>query len=76
MFDHVIDGLEQHEIYEILAKPLVEKSFEGYNCTFLASGQTGSGKTFTMGFESIVRTKCVFTEFRMLNNNVLHFVID
>lgn len=54
MFDHVFDGADQNEVYEILVKPLVDKLFEGYNCTFLASGQTGTGKTYTMGFESSV----------------------
>uniref|UniRef100_A0A915JGB5 Kinesin-like protein n=1 Tax=Romanomermis culicivorax TaxID=13658 RepID=A0A915JGB5_ROMCU len=33
------------------AEPLIEKLFEGYNCTIFAYGQTGSGKTFTMGTE-------------------------
>lgn len=35
-------------------KPLVEKAFDGYNCTLLASGQTGTGKSYTMGFENSV----------------------
>ncbi|XP_037050832.1 kinesin-related protein 5-like [Bradysia coprophila] len=51
-FDHVINIPDQKKVYEILVEPMVKKSLEGYDCTFLASGQTGSGKTYTMGFES------------------------
>ncbi|KAG4077244.1 hypothetical protein HA402_009873 [Bradysia odoriphaga] len=51
-FDHVINIPDQKKVYEILVEPMVAKSLEGYDCTFLASGQTGSGKTYTMGFES------------------------
>lgn len=39
----------QEELFDELARPLVEKCLEGFNCTILAYGQTGSGKTFTMG---------------------------
>lgn len=39
----------QDEIFESVAKPLVDGILEGYNATILAYGQTGSGKTFTMG---------------------------
>lgn len=54
MFDYVIDSSDQGQVYDVLMKPLVDKAFEGYDCTFIANGQTGSGKTYTMGFESSV----------------------
>lgn len=62
LFDHVCDssaaaagGDSQAEVYNVLVKPLIDRAFEGYNCTFLAIGQTGSGKTFTVGFDQSVR---------------------
>lgn len=54
MFDHVIDESNQSKVFDLIVKPLVDKAFEGYDCTFLATGQTGSGKTYTMGFENSV----------------------
>lgn len=54
MFDHVIDGSNQNDVFDLLVKPLVDKAFEGYDCTFIATGQSGSGKTYTMGFENSV----------------------
>ncbi|VDN06821.1 unnamed protein product [Thelazia callipaeda] len=51
-FDSVFDpSTLQEVVYDICAAPLIEKIFEGYNCTILAYGQTGSGKTYTMGSE-------------------------
>uniref|UniRef100_A0A4W4EBX1 Kinesin-like protein KIF14 n=1 Tax=Electrophorus electricus TaxID=8005 RepID=A0A4W4EBX1_ELEEL len=35
-------------IYEKLAKPLLERAFEGFNTCLFAYGQTGSGKSYTM----------------------------
>ena len=48
-FDHVF-GLKatQHEIFDIVAKPVLGHAFNGYNATIFAYGQTGSGKTHTM----------------------------
>ncbi|XP_066929588.1 kinesin-like protein KIF21A isoform X3 [Clytia hemisphaerica] len=49
-YDHVFDiESRQPDIYDNIARPLIEGCFEGYNATILAYGQTGSGKTFTMG---------------------------
>eukprot|EP00939_MAST-03C_sp_MAST-3C-sp1_P001214 g1214.t1 len=38
----------QGDLFESVAKPVVENLFKGYNGTIFAYGQTGSGKTFSM----------------------------
>ncbi|XP_045392048.1 kinesin-like protein KIF14 [Lemur catta] len=38
----------QTTVYEMLAAPLLERAFEGYNTCLFAYGQTGSGKSYTM----------------------------
>ncbi|XP_006834225.1 PREDICTED: kinesin-like protein KIF14 [Chrysochloris asiatica] len=38
----------QKTVYEMLAVPLLERAFEGYNTCLFAYGQTGSGKSYTM----------------------------
>ena len=38
----------QEEIFEGVAKPVIDNCLDGYNGTIFAYGQTGSGKTFTM----------------------------
>ncbi|XP_062411440.1 kinesin-like protein KIF14 isoform X3 [Sardina pilchardus] len=38
----------QQIVYEKLAKPLLERAFEGFNTCLFAYGQTGSGKSYTM----------------------------
>ncbi|XP_045612556.2 LOW QUALITY PROTEIN: kinesin-like protein KIF14 [Procambarus clarkii] len=38
----------QEDVYVTLAKPLLEKAYEGYNTCLFAYGQTGSGKSYTM----------------------------
>ncbi|CDS42704.1 kinesin family A [Echinococcus multilocularis] len=49
VFDYTF-GFEskQLEIYNKVARPVVEQIFGGYNGTIFAYGQTGTGKTFTM----------------------------
>lgn len=48
-FDHVFDiKTDQIEIFQVLAKNLVENFLQGYNTTIFAYGQTGSGKTYTL----------------------------
>lgn len=37
----------QQMVYETLAKPLLERAFEGFNTCLFAYGQTGSGKSYT-----------------------------
>lgn len=37
----------QQTVYEKLAKPLLERAFEGFNTCLFAYGQTGSGKSYT-----------------------------
>nr|CAH7764965.1 unnamed protein product [Callosobruchus chinensis] len=39
---------KQDEVFDIVAKPLISRVLEGYNCTIFAYGQTGSGKTYTI----------------------------
>lgn len=39
---------EQKEVFEVVARPVIDGVFEGWNGTILAYGQTSSGKTFTM----------------------------
>ena len=38
----------QQEIFDRIAKEVIDSGLEGYNGTIFAYGQTGSGKTFTM----------------------------
>ena len=38
----------QAQIFDVVAKPLVDATLDGYNATIFAYGQTGSGKTYTM----------------------------
>jgi kinesin family protein 3/17 len=38
----------QADVYNDVARPIVENVLEGYNGTIFAYGQTGTGKTFTM----------------------------
>uniref|UniRef100_A0A8C5QPP0 Kinesin-like protein KIF14 n=1 Tax=Leptobrachium leishanense TaxID=445787 RepID=A0A8C5QPP0_9ANUR len=46
------DYASQKAVYEKLALPLLEISFQGYNTCLFAYGQTGSGKSYTMmGFD-------------------------
>lgn len=37
----------QQSVYTTLARPLLDKSYEGYNVCLFAYGQTGSGKSYT-----------------------------
>ncbi|ORZ37617.1 hypothetical protein BCR44DRAFT_28011 [Catenaria anguillulae PL171] len=41
-------GADQQTVFDVVAKPLLEHAFEGYNVCLFAYGQTGSGKTYTM----------------------------
>lgn len=48
-FDHIFsEEVDQEQLYNYAAEPLVEELLTGYNVTILAYGQTGSGKTYTM----------------------------
>ncbi|CAG7824190.1 unnamed protein product [Allacma fusca] len=47
-FDALFQDAEQAEIYNQIARPLVQNVLEGYNATIFAYGQTGTGKTYTM----------------------------
>ena len=47
--DHVYDQKSnQEQVFDGVAKPLVEEAFRGFNCTLFSYGQTGSGKTWSM----------------------------
>lgn len=54
-FDTVFGpNCKQVDIYNIVARPIVESVLESYNGTIFAYGQTGTGKTFTMeGIRSV-----------------------
>ena len=39
---------QQEEVFNSVAKSVIDNCLEGYNGTIFAYGQTGSGKTFTM----------------------------
>jgi kinesin family protein 4/21/27 len=49
-YDYVFGpDLNQAQLYEKTAAPMLKSFLDGYNVTIMAYGQTGSGKTFTMG---------------------------
>ena len=39
---------KQDNVFETVAKDVLDTCFQGYNGTIFAYGQTGSGKTFTI----------------------------
>lgn len=39
---------KQPQVFDCIAKPLIDHVLEGYNATLFAYGQTGSGKTYTL----------------------------
>ncbi|CAF0770762.1 unnamed protein product [Adineta steineri] len=48
-FDYVFGpNSKQVDVYNLVARPIVDAVLEGYNGTIFAYGQTGTGKTFTM----------------------------
>lgn len=48
VFDRVFMPGSQLEVFDQVAKPLVEALLQGTNVTMFAYGQTGTGKTYTM----------------------------
>jgi len=42
------ENVAQVDIFDSVALPLIEDTFEGYNATIFAYGQTGSRKTYSM----------------------------
>ena len=55
-FDKIFDcATTQEQIFNEIAKDVIDSAFHGYNGTIFAYGQTGSGKTYTItgGVESI-----------------------
>ena len=55
-FDKIFDSkTNQEEIFNEVAKDVIDSTIDGYNGTIFAYGQTGSGKTYTItgGVESI-----------------------
>lgn len=46
--DKVFDGQNTREIYDQVARQIIESSLDGFNGTIFAYGQTSSGKTHTM----------------------------
>ncbi|KAK8800778.1 hypothetical protein WA158_000103 [Blastocystis sp. Blastoise] len=48
-FDNVFaPSTKQEEVFEKVARPVIDDMLLGYNCTIFAYGQTGTGKTYTM----------------------------
>ena len=48
-FDEILNmQAKQEQVFETVAKEVVDSVLEGYNGTIFAYGQTGSGKTFTI----------------------------
>lgn len=48
-FDGILPmKISQEEVFNVVAKPVIEDVMEGINGTIFAYGQTGSGKTFTI----------------------------
>ncbi|KAK7483515.1 hypothetical protein BaRGS_00025189 [Batillaria attramentaria] len=48
-FDRCFDqATPQDEVFQHVAKPVIDNVLQGYNGTIFAYGQTGSGKTFTI----------------------------
>lgn len=48
-FDAFFDGTtSQEDVYEQVARPIIDGVLDGYNGTLFAYGQTGTGKTYTM----------------------------
>ncbi|KAG2453560.1 hypothetical protein HYH02_001779 [Chlamydomonas schloesseri] len=48
-FDNAFDwNVTQREVYDVVARPIVNSVMDGYNGTIFAYGQTGTGKTHTM----------------------------
>ncbi len=41
-----IEWASQEQVYNELARPLLDNSFKGYNTCLFAYGQTGSGKSY------------------------------
>ena len=55
-FDKIFDSkINQEEIFNEVAKDVIDSTIDGYNGTIFAYGQTGFGKTYTItgGVESI-----------------------
>lgn len=47
-FSHVVQGSDQQQAYNQIARPLLEQLRSGYSCTLCAYGQTSSGKTHSV----------------------------
>lgn len=48
--DHIYEGSSTtQELYDDVARPIVEKSVKGFNGTIFAYGQTSSGKHLNIG---------------------------
>lgn len=47
-FSNVFEPSSQEDVFENVAKSVVNRALDGYNGTIFAYGQTGSGKTYTV----------------------------
>lgn len=74
-FDYIFDmDTEQKHVFNIVAKPVIEGVFDGWNGSILTYGQTSSGKTFTMQ-GSMVKKKLKGIVPRLVNS-LFQFIYD
>lgn len=68
-YDHILWSCDpddekytnQEEVYNKIAKPLVDETFHGYNACLFAYGQTGSGKSYSMMGNNLDETESGIT---------------
>ncbi len=78
-FDRIFDqGSGTEEVYDFVAKELVEGAVDGRNGSIFAYGQTGSGKTHTMqGFGGSIKDIGInASENQTLKKGLIHMVAE
>lgn len=57
----------QEEVFNELARPLLDRAFEGYNTCLFAYGQTSSGKSYSMmGIDAAAGKRILYSTFDLL----------
>lgn len=68
-FDRVFPSETRSEqVFNEVARPLVDSAMNGMNATLFAYGQTGSGKTYTMNFITREAAEHIFTHIATQSN--------